>query len=92
MAEVLSVATRNACDVLWLGVWEHNPRAVAFYRKKGFRVVGDHVFQLGSDPQRDLIMTLEIGAEKPNEEFKQTAVSPLAKRYPSWPLATTAAG
>lgn len=41
---------------LWLGVWEHNPRAQAFYRKWGFSVVGSHVFVLGSDPQTDLLM------------------------------------
>lgn len=41
---------------LWLGVWELNPRAQAFYRKWGFRVVGSHVFVLGTDPQTDLLM------------------------------------
>jgi diamine N-acetyltransferase len=41
---------------IWLGVWERNGRAQAFYRKWGFRVVGEHVFQLGSDPQRDILM------------------------------------
>ena len=41
---------------LWLGVWEHNPRALAFYRKWDFRVVGSHPFVLGSDPQTDLLM------------------------------------
>ena len=41
---------------IWLGVWERNPRAQAFYRKWDFRVVGDHVFVLGSDPQTDLLM------------------------------------
>jgi ribosomal protein S18 acetylase RimI-like enzyme len=44
------------CDVLWLGVWEHNPRALAFYRKVGFRVVGRQSFQLGSDLQQDFVM------------------------------------
>lgn len=43
-------------DVMWLGVWEYNPRAQRFYEKNGFRVVGKHVFQLGSDPQTDLLM------------------------------------
>jgi ribosomal protein S18 acetylase RimI-like enzyme len=48
---------RNAgYATLWLGVWERNARAQAFYRKWGFRVVGAHVFQLGSDPQTDLLM------------------------------------
>ena len=30
--------------------------AVAFYRKWGFEVVGEHLFMLGDDPQRDLLM------------------------------------
>ena len=47
-------------DVMWLGVWEYNPRAQRFYEKNGFRVVGSHVFQLGEDPQTDLLMQREI--------------------------------
>lgn len=43
-------------DVVWLGVWEHNPCALAFYRKWQFEVAGEHVFRLGDDPQRDLLM------------------------------------
>jgi ribosomal protein S18 acetylase RimI-like enzyme len=43
-------------DVMWLGVWEYNPRAQRFYEKNGFRVVGSHVFLLGKDPQTDLLM------------------------------------
>lgn len=41
---------------MWLGVWEHNPRAQAFYRKWGFEIIGEHVFQLGSDAQTDWLM------------------------------------
>jgi ribosomal protein S18 acetylase RimI-like enzyme len=47
-------------DVMWLGVWEYNPRAQRFYEKNGFRVVGSHVFQLGKDPQTDLLMQREL--------------------------------
>lgn len=47
-------------DVIWLGVWEYNPRAQRFYDKNGFREVGKHTFQLGSDPQTDLLMQREI--------------------------------
>ena len=43
-------------DVMWLGVWEYNPRAQRFYEKNGFRVVGSHVFLLGKDAQTDLLM------------------------------------
>lgn len=53
-------AKKHEHDVMWLGVWEFNPRAQRFYEKNGFRVVGRHTFQLGSDPQTDLLMQKEI--------------------------------
>ena len=53
-------ARSNGHDVMWLGVWEFNPRAQRFYEKNGFRRVGRHTFQLGSDPQTDLLMQKEI--------------------------------
>jgi GNAT superfamily N-acetyltransferase len=42
---------------LWLGVWEHNLRAITFYRKCGFTKCGSHPFVLGSDVQTDWVMT-----------------------------------
>ena len=45
---------------LWLGVWERNGRAQAFYRKHGFRQVGTQIFVVGTDPQTDLVMLLEL--------------------------------
>ncbi|HXY30750.1 MAG TPA: GNAT family N-acetyltransferase [Gemmatimonadaceae bacterium] len=56
MGAVLDEARRRGADVVWLGVWEKNPRAQAFYRKFGFEAVGAHEFKVGSDPQTDLIM------------------------------------
>lgn len=53
-------AQANSHDVMWLGVWEYNPRAQRFYEKNGFRVVGSHVFQLGEDAQTDLLMQKEL--------------------------------
>jgi ribosomal protein S18 acetylase RimI-like enzyme len=61
MDEVIAGAARGGAAALWLGVWERNPRAIRFYEKNGFSVAGDHVFQLGSDPQRDLIMVRRLG-------------------------------
>lgn len=55
MDEALRMAREGGADRVWLGVWEHNPRAIAFYAKCGFSPAGEHVFQLGEDPQRDLI-------------------------------------
>jgi diamine N-acetyltransferase len=51
-------------DELWLAVWEKNPRAIAFYEKKGFRVVGRQSFHLGRDVQQDLVMALSLGSLK----------------------------
>jgi ribosomal protein S18 acetylase RimI-like enzyme len=48
------------CDVLWLGVWERNPRGIAFYEKWGFRRVGAQRFLVGTDSQRDHVMALPL--------------------------------
>ena len=45
---------------LWLGVWERNERAKAFYRKSKFVDVGSHVFTLGSDAQTDRILARPV--------------------------------
>jgi ribosomal protein S18 acetylase RimI-like enzyme len=47
-------------DVLWLGVWENNAKALAFYARSGFREVGDHVFRIGQQVDRDLILALDL--------------------------------
>jgi diamine N-acetyltransferase len=60
MAHVLARAEAAGSAALWLGVWERNPRALAFYRKWGFDVVGEHIFKLGDDPQRDLVMRRDV--------------------------------
>ena len=62
MRAVCATAAEAGSDCLWLGVWERNLKAIAFYRKRGFSVVGDHVFMLGQDPQRDLIMAAQLGS------------------------------
>jgi len=60
MDRALADAARAGCDALWLGVWEHNPKAMAFYKKYGFGFVGTHAFMLGHERQRDLIMSVAI--------------------------------
>jgi len=47
-------------EVMWLGVWEHNERAIAFYKRWGFAPVSTHVFQLGQDLQTDYVMSRRI--------------------------------
>jgi ribosomal protein S18 acetylase RimI-like enzyme len=56
MRAVKTHARGAGCDTLWLAVWEHNPRAIAFYTREGFRTVGRQPFQLGDDLQTDNLM------------------------------------
>ena len=60
MEACIAEAKRRGYKTLWLGVWEHNRRALAFYRKWNFHEVGTHVFQLGNDPQTDILMQRSI--------------------------------
>jgi ribosomal protein S18 acetylase RimI-like enzyme len=41
---------------VWLGVFASNSRAIAFYAKCGFQVVGEMTFVMGQDHQRDYVM------------------------------------
>jgi len=45
---------------VWLGVWERNPRAIAFYEKSGFLDVGPKSFLFGRDLQNDRVLIAEI--------------------------------
>jgi ribosomal protein S18 acetylase RimI-like enzyme len=45
---------------LWLGVWEENKRAIAFYRKNGFVEFDKHILRLGDDEQTDIMMRVEL--------------------------------
>jgi ribosomal protein S18 acetylase RimI-like enzyme len=60
MRACVEEARQAGHDAIWLGVWERNVRAQAFYRKWNFRAVGEHVFQLGSDAQRDIVMKRSV--------------------------------
>jgi ribosomal protein S18 acetylase RimI-like enzyme len=54
--QALAIAKARKSPYLWLGVWEMNPRAIRFYEKNGFVEFGEHIFQLGEDAQRDVLM------------------------------------
>jgi ribosomal protein S18 acetylase RimI-like enzyme len=61
MTACLDTAVAHARDVVWLDVWERNRRAIAFYRKWGFEVVGEADFVVGDDVQHDLLMSRAAG-------------------------------
>jgi len=60
MLKCLEFAAEHEHDTFWLGVWEYNYRAQEFYKKFGFERCGEHVFQLGSDPQIDWVFERKI--------------------------------
>lgn len=60
MERVMLEARQRGARLLWLGVWEHNARARAFYAKCGFAVAGQHIFLFGTDPQTDLVMVTPL--------------------------------
>lgn len=52
----LSIAQTEQRPFIWLGVWEHNLKAINFYSKHGFAEFGRHIFMLGNDEQTDIMM------------------------------------
>jgi GNAT superfamily N-acetyltransferase len=60
MAASEGMAHAWGADVLWLGVWENNHKALAFYARSGFREVGEHVFRIGDQVDRDLILAKDL--------------------------------
>ena len=60
MDRVTAEARERGARTLWLGVWEKNDRARAFYAKCGFADAGEHIFLFGTDPQTDRVMTLSL--------------------------------
>ena len=55
----MDIAVERKIDIVWLGVWEHNQRAIDFYTKWGFEKFGTHTFMLGDDAQTDWLMKKE---------------------------------
>jgi diamine N-acetyltransferase len=54
--QALTSLERDCRAAVWLSVFSENPRAIAFYKKWGFRIVGTQLFLVGADPQRDFLM------------------------------------
>ncbi|EJP86822.1 GNAT family N-acetyltransferase [Bacillus paranthracis] len=55
--KAIEIAVEHNKQKIWLGVWEKNENAIAFYKKMGFVQTGTHSFYMGDEEQTDLIMT-----------------------------------
>ena len=56
----IDTAISQNISYVWLGVWEHNTKAISFYKSKGFEQFGTHPFMLGNDEQTDILMKKEL--------------------------------
>lgn len=63
----IAIAMQRSAQTLYLSVWQHNHRAIAFYVKHGFAQVGTAEFRLGADLQFDPVMVrpLPAGTTRP---------------------------
>lgn len=57
---VVKYARTRKSNYLWLGVWEHNTEAIAFYKKMGMWKFGEHLFHLGNEAQTDFLLRYDL--------------------------------
>jgi GNAT superfamily N-acetyltransferase len=60
MGEVHHAAREFKGRHIWLGVWEHNPRGIAFYKKEMFVDVGSTLYMVGPDKQIDRVLVSAV--------------------------------
>ena len=58
--KAMEMAREKNMNYVWLGVWEKNLKAIRFYEKNGFAVFNTHVFKVGQDEQKDLMMKRKL--------------------------------
>jgi len=58
--KAIEIALKENKKKIWLGVWEKNEKAIAFYKKMGFFQTGAHSFYMGDEEQTDFIMTKSL--------------------------------
>lgn len=63
MQRCLDEAASRGRHAIWLGVWERNARAIGFYQRWHFSIVGSQPFQLGADRQNDRVMARRVTLE-----------------------------
>ncbi|MCP4323601.1 MAG: GNAT family N-acetyltransferase [Psychromonas sp.] len=56
MTFACELAKQSNITSIWLGVWEGNASALAFYKSQGFSIFGEHPFDMGGEVQTDLLL------------------------------------
>jgi len=60
MQQSIVAAVHEKLEWMYLGVWQHNTRAIEFYKQFGWEVFGVRKFQLGDNIEDDYIMRLRL--------------------------------
>jgi ribosomal protein S18 acetylase RimI-like enzyme len=60
MEQCIETGKKENFEYLWLGVWQENERAISFYKKWGFEVIGTKQFIIGKEVNDDFVMALDI--------------------------------
>ena len=60
LEHAFQIAREKGNEIVWLGVWEENKRAIRFYQKNGFEEFDKHIFMLGEDAQKDILMRKKL--------------------------------
>lgn len=60
MAWAVETARAVEAPAIYLSVWEQGARAIAFYRRQGFEIVGAAPFVLGTRSYQDPVMRLAL--------------------------------
>lgn len=60
MQYAIDTAKERGKRYVWLGVWEHNDKAIRFYTRNGFYRIGEHIFPMGDDKQTDYLMRKDL--------------------------------
>lgn len=56
----IELSKQNNQDGMWLFVWKENHRAVSFYNKTGFKIIGSYDFKISethSNPNHQMLLT-----------------------------------
>ena len=62
--KAIELAEEYQKTAIWLGVWEKNFDAIAFYQNMGFVQNGSHSFFMGEDEQVDYIMVKRVNNDR----------------------------
>jgi GNAT superfamily N-acetyltransferase len=62
IAAAIAAAVELGGRTVWLGAYDRNVKALAFYARRGFVQVGTHAFEFGGQVYADPVFTRPVGA------------------------------